>query len=127
MSREIKFRAWDKETGLWYGNYGEPFTLKDAMGKMWHTGLDRLEFMQYTGLKDKKGKEIYEGDIVRIGSLDGEPLGEIEWISDQAQYEIRDNDKYQFGGEHVNELHTRYFEVIGNIHENPELLGDTKA
>jgi uncharacterized phage protein (TIGR01671 family) len=147
MSREIKFRAWDKETGLWYGNYGESFTLKDAMGKMWRTGLDRLEFMQYTGLKDKNGKEIYEGDIVRktwgwktsageddhadaLVVIEHSTCG-IRWLPPRQPEDEGFKPLYNPDDdpEHTGELawDLSEFEVIGNNWEHPELLGDTKA
>lgn len=69
MNREIKFRVWDNVNYM-----SNPFTLRDIM-------QGRIEFtsdcpiMQYTGLKDRHGKEIYESDIVRIGT----DLRVVEW------------------------------------------------
>jgi uncharacterized phage protein (TIGR01671 family) len=117
--REIKFRAWNK-------------------GKMWHAAdiewivahwtfsMKDTILMQYTGLKDKNGVEIYEGDIVQTyqgqaicikfenGAFvwaDGEPLG----------FGICQENPYKqpvFKPEPTNE----WCEIIGNIHENPELI-----
>lgn len=116
MGREIKFRAWDgadmiyfdlnlcnKESGDWFDN------------TIW-----RNPVMQYTGLKDKNGVEIYEGDIVNCWNQDGIqfPTGCVTWLSDGACFFIDsecDYGLFEFS-------YAGCTEVIGNIHENPELL-----
>ena len=123
--REIKFRAWDKQEkrmfdvlGIsWYD--GVIFESYADAGVEWYSkeikhNISDCILMQYTGLKDKNGKEIYEGDIVR--DQDGN-LYQVKY----AKYYI-----YPFGAifphrpkEIVNEYEC---EVIGNIYENPELL-----
>lgn len=124
--REIKFRVWDSKSK----KMSLPFDVKKDWGD-WLIDFDEysadgaseeMEWLQYTGLKDKNGVEIYEGDIVRIGTLEGEPLGAIEWVDKYAQYEINDNARYKFGGEYVEHHRAKSFEVIGNIYENSELL-----
>jgi uncharacterized phage protein (TIGR01671 family) len=116
--REIKFRLWNDAQGF--------MDEVDSIDlEAWNDPDERpsnIHLMQYTGLKDKNGVEIYEGDIVRIGTLEGEPLGAIEWDENYAQYEINDNDRYKFGGEYVEHHRAQSFEVIGNIYEDPELL-----
>jgi len=82
MNRPIKFRAWDGET------MSKPFVLSDICnecgtynGPTGHS-MGECEIMQYTGLKDKNGKEIYEGDILEI---DGD-LETVEWDNDRAKW-----------------------------------------
>jgi len=109
MAREIKFRAWDKEE--------KQFTAMSLEGifAFYDEGNgDRLELMQYTGLKDKNGKEIYEGDIIsRIGC----GLSKVvEWRETKKYAGFNIGNEYKYG-----------IEVIGNIYSNPELLKDEKA
>ena len=118
--RELKFRAWDKvENKMLFD--ADPFALhvfgsNEPLLAKTHRNEDCI-FEQYTGLKDKNGKEIYIGDVVRknhgdiIGKIVQNPSGEyrIAWIG-------------VFGGETVLYDHHSLCEVIGNIHENPGLL-----
>lgn len=120
--REIKFRAWDKESNYMSYNFnpvqhGEyNFFLFCKTVHIFHPDVI---LMQFTGLKDKNGKEIYEEDIVRS---EGNLLS--------IQYSIDGNHAYYAGYrlddpglETVMELFNYgELEVIGNIYENPELL-----
>lgn len=103
--REIKFRAWDK----------------DRMVKGFELFEDNSAYrgaipMQFTGLLDKNGKEIYEGDLLH-NSMDKEPFYIIQWDSRNACFELGDdgNNLAKFA---VHE----FWEVIGNIYKNPELI-----
>jgi uncharacterized phage protein (TIGR01671 family) len=86
---------------------------------VWST--QHIELMQFTGLLDKNGKEIYEGDIVSLkGKRKGTKpvIGTVEYTPEEAQYHVI-----------VDILHfpLNYYEqeVIGNIYSNPELLNQT--
>ena len=80
------------------------------------------EPMQYTGLFDKNDNEIFEGDIVRISMRIGKHLttsiGVVRFDKIEVCFKIRND----LGGHYVTMFHASYFEVIGNIYENPELL-----
>ena len=105
--REIKFRYWNKE--LKKMTYMEDTSSWSAFWDGVDPGYDEHVLMQYTGLKDKKGKEIYEGDIVKCGNY----LNIVNW---SKQYGL---DNYFF---YENEDK----EVVGNIYENPKLLTKEK-
>mgnify|MGYP003629767402 CR=1 FL=1 len=117
--REIKFRAWDTTSGYYdFMAFPSLERLGDYHECMGH------EIMQYTGLKDKNGKEIYEGDIidegiVRFGIVDIEDNEGCSYNQVCGFYikDLRFNDEYH--------MDLRDTEVIGNIHENPELLKES--
>jgi uncharacterized phage protein (TIGR01671 family) len=133
---EIKFRAWDKKgtfvnnkidkaephmldsvgisiapdnlrgkKAVWFNNYGQTHI---------PTNDSNFILMQFTGMADLKGKEIYEGDIVQ--DEDGY-IGVVKWDGDGYRWFVDDNcnlfglDEYEMFG----------LEVIGNVHENPEM------
>ena len=121
--RERKYRAWDKINKKWYepifnASQGELFELvinfrgelnKRTLNSFAHesTFLHQYEITDYTGLKDKNGKELYYSDIIKClyDRLDGE----IELESfEHWRHELC--------------LSSEDFEIIGNIYENPELL-----
>ena len=104
--RDIKFRAWHKNAKYMCCN-----ATTDLLDREW------LEFMQYTGLKDENGKEIYEGDIVNIE--DDKCTIEFNNYGFGAK-SLEYKDFVLFG--EVDMLDTHVIEVIGNIYENPELL-----
>ena len=102
--REIKLRAWDEDDFVGFNYYTlEPFKEIYVIGK---------DIQLWTGLKDKNGKEIYEGDIVNDGSF---PY-EVWWEGEKPGFYLRN---WHCSGM---ELNQPYIEVIGNIYEHPEWL-----
>jgi len=127
MSREIKFRAWDNVNFRMFHFGGfcwhDEYDLCYIDGKLDVPAGDNLEWMQFTGLKDKNGKEIYEGDICRFGSGMVSP---IIWKDGGLGYESYPGADYAdfhgfAGHQWLKEIMTT-LEVIGNIYENAELL-----
>jgi uncharacterized phage protein (TIGR01671 family) len=115
MNRVIKFRAWDKEEKKMYFDVQNNY---DNIREQTCFQDNNLEFMQFTGLHDKNGKEIYEGDIVKMGT-DKDMKFYISVIVYEAPEFLCKN------GKNLNTLFRNWeygYEVIGNIHENPELL-----
>jgi len=123
--REIKFRAWDDELRKMFFSQKEQFD--DALLlRFKHFDTEEPVYMQYTGLKDKDGREIYEGDIVE--ERWDNPLSGGENV-DRYTVSISDNGLYKMvhsSGEErwYRTLFLRYKEIkiVGNIYENPELL-----
>lgn len=109
--REIKFRAWDKE----FKRFSEKALNHTIADINFHTDY---EWMQYTGLKDKNGKEIFEGDILAINNT--RYVVGYRVYSGGWQLEI----KNEYCAEMV-QGNCELLEIIGNIYENPELLEGT--
>ncbi len=115
--REIKFRAWDKvEKKMYFSLDGFDDTF-DVLNLSSSLDLDRYSLMEFTGLQDVNGNDIYEGDILEFD--------EKEWGGKKI-FLVR-YDKYnQFGGAGTLRDWEIFCKIIGNIYENPELLEDNK-
>ena len=134
--REYKFRGkFLDDTSEWlYGNYvyieDDVFHHKIADKSGLLLDIDINTIGQYTGLKDKNGKEIYEGDIVKVKLYKGEEekyfIGKVEYFGSNFIVDADNNSEYHvydldgFGIDYRYNLED--CEVIGNIYDNPELL-----
>jgi len=117
---KLRFRAWLKQKQKMDNEIDHISWLEDELycigdGITYMVSAEDLVLMQSTGLKDKNGKEIFEGDVVKCNGL----LGTIEsfkamWICSFVKY-----NNYQKVGFFAQEI-----EVVGNVYENPELLED---
>lgn len=113
--REIRFRAWDKRESEMIEDYGNT-TLVECYG--W--GGETYIPMQFTGLSDRDGNEVYEGDILETADR----ILKVVWHRQAGQW---DTDFIRYKGElssnGLRNLEWKYrATVIGNIYENPELL-----
>ena len=120
--REIKFRAWVKKEkemtkvlALETRDYATLNVLYNDNSKC-TLGMFAVEIMQYTGLKDKNGKEIYEGDIVILNDTEEENRCVVEYK--YGSYILADGDLR----EDLSNVEERFLEVVGNIYENKNLL-----
>ena len=84
--------------------------------EFWFT-LEEVEVMQFTGLHDKNGKEVFEGDIVN--SKESTIPVKIEWREEYAEFSLFDKDGFGFG-QFIRQV--KYWIIIGNIYENKEIL-----
>ncbi len=142
MQREIKFRVWNKVWKCMYYLTGLSFIGKKHI-QLYYTDsdddrttctvlLENIELMQYTGLHDKNGIGIYEGDIVRFKEIIYEDCRKKKIVRKETEVMAVSYEHGTFGlKKSINSSRFKAFiwvgeddelEVIGNIHESPELL-----
>lgn len=133
--RDIKFRIWDGVKNEWLASsnkdalpyygfalVGEVMTVQSP--PIW--SLDEGNIVeQFTGLKDINGTEIYDGDICSFASKTGKHVGTVEWTGGLASFGLRmvkNNFLYTFSELDSMGIDLDTLEIIGNIHENSELV-----
>ena len=128
-----KFRAWDKhgqkmfandELIIWNGNVYANDSKKITCNNLKGWSIDDEYLMQSTGLRDKNGKEIFEGDVLDYKGR----KALVRWHGSYASFIYRFVDELQKRNTEWKPLYLAYMkcEIIGNIYENPELLEDKK-
>ncbi len=117
--RDIRFRAWDNDNKEWCND----FCIELSSGKLLCDHgttmyVQEIILMQFTGLCDKDGKEIYEGDILQCDEEHGGQIEWVEWSEEELAWVCEngiDNGSWLSGCDGV-------VVIIGSIHENPELM-----
>ena len=107
-NRKIKFQAWDREHKKMV--YEIPLATVNFYGSL-NEFFKETALMQYTGLHDKNGTEIYEGDIIQIATTYNGWRAEVKW-----------DNRYMTGEAELRRFDKNCIEIIGNIYENKELL-----
>lgn len=127
MNREIKFRIWDienkemlkvQELDFEPTFYGGRIAIRPDQYNDYFDTEDMI-VMQYTGLNDKNGKEIYEGDIVG----DNKIKWIVKWNKHRMGFSLYPTTKQLYDEMPINVENELGFKILGNIYDNPELLG----
>lgn len=137
--RKIKFRVWDKKEKAFiksdnqylqfvgHDNYFTFYPEEDKYPKDKNNLKEKLIIQQFTSLKDKNGREIYEGDILKqyLGpeKINSSLLWEVQYFEERASFGVTSGNCFEiFEDVLFNDECSCEIEIIGNIFENPELL-----
>jgi uncharacterized phage protein (TIGR01671 family) len=122
MNRTIKFRVWyEYKKNIYLMHYFGLDSFNSDDGSQWidsdqgYLGYQEMlecPIMQYTGLKDKNGKEVYESDFVRFNNDEQSFVFKVSW----------DQKRHAWDMQGLYEIDMSYCEIVGNIYENPQLL-----
>jgi hypothetical protein len=114
--RKLRFRSWDVERGEWMSEFNVAANLSNQVrGVLPPEVAEKYPIMQWTGLTDRSGKEIYEGDI--LDEKSNSPF-KVVWRDGDCGFCADFGDTLDYN---LHDL-ARFFEVVGNIYENPDLL-----
>lgn len=125
-----KFRAWDKISKKMFPVMMIDFVqsyvmIEEINGLLCERDFDDVELMQYTGLKDENGREIYEGDVVRYECCFESYVEEVIYDDKHCNFGTIDKDEKTFSFDVlISDFDVDCFEVVGNKYENLELLGE---
>jgi hypothetical protein len=117
--REIKYRAWEKSLKQMIPVDNIDFEKRMINTESAWRMFDEIQLMQYTGIKDKNDKEIYEGDVIHC---DGYLNLYAVWDEENARFAFLCTDWVVTQGQPIRPHISSYY-IIGNIYENPELIG----
>ena len=130
--REVRFRAWNKRTAMMEEDFyirsnGSQYDLAELNYDTPHIEIEKveLEIMQYTGIKDQNGVEIFEGDIVAIENHPFEKTDDSDiGVKINGNYEVgwNEDDLTWCAGSLLLARVGIYVRIIGNIYENSDLL-----
>ena len=116
MQDRFRFRFWDEKAQKWFHFGFETFPTYEK--QIWEALTDGKKIYQSTGIKDKNGKLIYEGDIIEIMHSMGKKAV-VYWDNEKCCFKLKGK-KIAYNA--LITIRNDYFEIIGNIYKNQELL-----
>jgi uncharacterized phage protein (TIGR01671 family) len=117
--RQIKLRVWSKDAEKYFYDPANVYgTLQNSKYDEWANDYKDMVWQQCVDLKDKNGKDIYEGDRVKFGYTENHDFfGEVVWFDDRASFGVVTGNAFKTFEDLMDYM--QYFEVVGNIFESP--------